>query len=114
MKIYYNARCSKCRDTLCLIKKSGENPEIIDYLKNPIDLDSLKQIVKILGIKPEALVRKKEPLYIEKFKDKNLSDLKWLKALCKYPILIQRPIVIKGDKAIIGRPPEGVLALINS
>ena len=114
MKIYFNPRCSKCRETLTILESNGTEIEIIDYLKNPISLEGLKQIVKVLGIKPEALVRKNEPIYLEKFKNQKLTDLKWLKAMCKYPILIQRHIVIEGNKAIIGRPPVRVLALMNS
>lgn len=112
MKIYYNPRCLKCRETLKLIEINGKTAEIIDYLNHPPTLETLQNITKVLGIKPEELLRKKEPVFIEKYRGKKLSDKEWLKAMIQNPQLIERPIVIDGNKAIIGRPPELVLELL--
>ncbi len=112
MKIYYNTRCSKCRETLKLIESKGKSAEIVDYLNHPPTLETMQGIVKVLGIKPEELLRKKEPVFIEKYKGKILSDYEWLEVMIQNPQLIERPIVIDGNKAIIGRPPERVLDLL--
>ncbi len=112
MKIYYKASCSTCQQTLKLIEGQGKTAEIVDYLKNPPSNESLENIIKVLGIKPFELVRKKEQLFIEKYKGKKISSKRWLTILSKNPQLIERPIVIDGNKAIIGRPPERVLELL--
>ncbi len=112
MKIYYNPRCSKCRETLKLIESKGKTAEIVDYLNHPPTLETLQNIIKVLGIKPEELLRKKETVFIEKYKGKKLSDMELLEAMIQNPQLIERPIVIDGNSAIIGRPPERVLELL--
>jgi arsenate reductase (glutaredoxin) len=109
--IYHNPRCTKSRETLALIEKKKVNPEIVEYLKTTLTVAELKSLLKKLGLNVQDIIRKKEPLFIEKFKNKKLSDEKWLDVLVKNPILIERPIVVKGNKAVIGRPPENVLAL---
>jgi arsenate reductase len=108
--IYHNPRCTKSRETLALIEK--KNPEIVEYLKTPPTTDELKALLKKLGLSVQEIIRKKEPLFIEKYKDKKLSDEKWIAVLVKNPVLIERPIVVKGNKAVIGRPPENVLTLL--
>lgn len=95
MKIYYKASCSTCQQTLKLIESKGKKAEIVDYLKNPPSVESLENIIKVLGIKPIELVRKKEPLFIEKYKGKKISGKRWLTILSKNPQLIQRPIAIE-------------------
>lgn len=110
--IYHNPRCGKSRDTLAILQKKGAEPEIIEYLKAPPTKDELRGILKKLGMKPEQIVRSGEDVYKQKFAGKTLSDEQWLDALAKNPILIERPIVVKGSKAVIGRPPENVLALL--
>lgn len=112
MKIYHNPRCSKSRQTLSLIKEKGVEVEIIEYLKVIPSEKELISIIKLLGIKPEKLLRKGEADYKENFKGKTLSDEEWISAMVQYPKLIERPIVVSDNKAILGRPPENVLDLL--
>lgn len=112
MKIYHNPRCSKSRKTLELIQQAGQEVEIIDYLNHVPNEAELINVIKLLGIKAEDLVRKNEEVYKEKFKGKKITQQEWVKILIEHPKLIERPIVIKGNKAIIGRPPEKVLELL--
>ena len=112
MKIYHNPRCSKSRQTLSLIKEKGAEVEIIEYLKVIPSEKELSAIIKLLGIKPEKLLRKGEADYKENFKGKTLSDEEWISAMVQYPKLIERPIVVSGNKAVLGRPPENVLDLL--
>ena len=111
--LYYNPRCSKCREALCVLEEKGIKPEIIEYLNAPPTEKQLKELLKKLGLKAEELLRKKEPLFTEKYKNKKLSEAAWVKVMCKNPILIERPIAIEGDKAIIGRPVERVVDFIK-
>jgi arsenate reductase len=113
MKIYHNPRCSKSRQTLELLQQNTkEKIEIVEYLNNVPTVKELTEIITLLKIKPEELVRKGEDVYKEKFKGKNLSDTEWIKAMVENPKLIERPIVVANNKAIIGRPPEKVLELL--
>jgi arsenate reductase len=112
MKIYHNPRCRKSRETLDIIQKKGVQVEIIDYLNTPPTEQELREILAYLGISPEQIVRKGEPEYKENFKGKTLSDEQWIKALIDYPKLMERPIVVKNKKAVVGRPPENVLRLL--
>lgn len=112
MKIYHNPRCRKSRETLAIIEEKGVKPEIILYLEKAPTQKELKDIIKLLDIKPEALLRKGEKIYKENYKGKDLSDVEWIKAMVNNPKLIERPIVIKGKKAILGRPPENVHELL--
>jgi arsenate reductase len=106
--IYHNPRCSKSRETLDLLKENKEEVKVIEYLKTPPSKEELEKILSKLGIAAEELVRKGEDLYKEKYKNKDFSNEEWIKILVKNPSLIERPIVVKGDKAIIGRPPINV------
>ena len=112
MIIYHNPRCSKSRQTLQLIKNSGQEVEIVEYLATPPTFDELKSIVGLLGVSPEKLVRKNEAIFKEKYKGKSLSEDEWIQAMIEHPKLIERPIVIEGNEAILGRPPENVNALL--
>lgn len=103
LQILHNARCGKSRDCLAFIRETKQDFEIINYLENPLNVDELKALIKKLKIKPIDLVRQKETIWIEKYKGKSLTDTAIIKALAKHPILIERPIVINRDKAIIGR-----------
>ena len=110
--IYHNPRCSKSRNTLALLQQHGIEPAVIEYLKDSPSKSELKSIVRKLGFQPEQIVRKGEDTYKRKFAGKTLSNDQWLDALASNPILIERPIVVKGERAIVGRPPENVLDLI--
>ena len=111
--IYHNPRCMKSRETLALIEKKKVKPEIVEYLKTPPIAAELKTILKKLGLNVHDIIRKKEVLFVTKFKDKKLSEDKWIEVLVKNPGLLERPIVVKGNKAVIGRPPENVLELLK-
>jgi arsenate reductase len=113
MKIYHNPRCSKSRQTLSIIKEHGIEPEIIKYLNDTPTKEELTTLIEQLGIAPHDLIRTNEKIYKEKFKGKSLSDEEWVEAMVEYPKLIQRPIVVSEGKAVLGRPPEKVLTLIE-
>ena len=114
MKIYHNPRCTTSCKTLELIKSRGLKPEVVEYLKNPPSAQEIREIVKMLGISPFELVRQKENVFIENYKGKNFSDAEWIVILAQNPKLIERPIVVSGSKAVIGRPPQNVINLINT
>jgi len=113
MKIYHNPRCSKSRQALNLLIDNDVNPDIYEYLKTPPTAGELEEVINMLGIKPFDLIRKGEAIYKEKYKDKELSDKQWIKAMIEYPKLIERPIVIDGNRARLGRPPERILELLG-
>ena len=112
--IYHNPKCAKSRATLKLLETRGIEPIIIDYLKTPPSKTELAGLVKLLGIDPRALLRTKEPEYKQAgLADPKLSDSAILQAMIKYPKLIERPIVVTGRKAALGRPPENVLKILK-
>ncbi len=111
--IYHNPRCSKSRATLQLLEARGLKPKIIDYLTTPPSAAELKAILERLKLQPQDLLRKGEPRYTELgLKDRDLSDDELIALMVENPILIERPIVVAGNKAGIGRPPEAVLAIV--
>ena len=112
IKIYHNSRCSKSRCGLKILEDSGKEFEVVKYLENVPSFQELKTIINQLGIKPIGLVRKNEAIWKSNFKGKDLSDNKIIQAMVENPKLIERPIIINGDKAIIGRPPESILDVI--
>lgn len=112
IQIYHNSRCGKSRDCLAFLEKSGNEFEIINYLKEIPTFEELKLIIKKLKIEPIELVRKKEKIWIDHFKNKDLNDDEIIKAMIEYPILIERPIVISGNQAIIARPLENIKKII--
>jgi arsenate reductase len=111
MKIYHNPKCSKSRQTLELIRNKTSEFEIIEYLKNPLTAKEITVLLSQLNIKPLALVRTKEIIWRENYKGKELTDIEIINAMFENPKLIERPIVVKNNKAVIGRPPENVLGL---
>jgi len=106
--IYHNNRCSKSRCALELIEKKTKKFQIVEYLKNPPTEKELKNILQKLGMQAEDIIRKKETLFTDKFEGKKLTNDQWIKILVKNPILIERPIIVKGNKAVIGRPVENI------
>lgn len=111
--ILYNPRCSKCREALSLLEGESCEVEIKEYLKESLTKKELKEILSKLGLKAVDIVRKKEELYLKKFQNKKFTNEEWIQILLENPILIERPIVIDGYKAIIGRPPELVVDLLH-
>lgn len=112
LRIYHNPRCRKSREALQIIEEKGETVEVVEYLKTPPTKDELRKVVEMLGIPAEDLVRKNEDLYKQNYKGKEISDEDWLVILAENPKLIERPIIIKEDQAVIGRPPEKVNELL--
>ena len=112
IKIYHNPRCSKSRLGLALLEESGKEFEIIKYLEDELSSKTLTSIISKLGIKPIDLVRKNEAIWKSDYKNKTLTDQELIEAMVKHPKLIERPIVINGDKAVIGRPTEAILEII--
>jgi len=112
LTIFHNPRCRKSRETLQIIIESGIQPNVIEYLKTIPSKEELKSVIEKLGIKPESLVRKGEKIFKENYKGKSFNDQEWLEILAEHPVLIERPIVIKGDNALIGRPPENVKSFL--
>ena len=112
MKIYHNPRCSKSRNTLALLQENGVEPDVILYMDNIMTACELRNLLVKLGISPMQLVRKGEAVWKEKYKGKELSDDQIIDAMIANPKLIERPIVVKGQLAVLGRPPENILELI--
>ena len=110
--IYHNPKCSKSRATLELLHARGIKPRVVPYLEVPPTAAELRVILAKLGMRPEELVRKGEDIYRAKYAGKELGDAEWIDAMLRDPVLIERPIVVAGTKAVIGRPPEKVLALL--
>jgi len=113
MKIYHNPRCRKSRETLQIIQDSGTEVEIIKYLEDVPSEEELTDLIKKLNITAERLIRKSEKIFKDQFRGENLAEEEWIKIMIANPKLIERPIVVKGDKAVLGRPPENVLALMS-
>jgi arsenate reductase len=109
--IYHNPRCSKSRTTLKLLQDKGIEPKIVEYLDAPPSAAELKRILRMLGISPRDLMRKKEAKEAG-LDDAGLSDDALIDGMIAHPIVIERPIVVKGDKARLGRPPEQVLEIV--
>lgn len=110
--IYHNPRCGKSRDCLAFLETSNKKFEIIKYLETPLSLNELKEIIRKLNINPIELIRKNETIWKENFKGKELNDSDIIQAMVDYPILMERPIVVYNDKAIIARPLEKINEII--
>lgn len=112
LKIYHNPRCRKSRETLQLIKDADADVEVVEYLKTPLTEDELHDLLSKLNLPVDYLIRKNEELFKTQFKGKELSEDQWVKILVDNPQLLERPIVVKDDEAILGRPPENVMKLL--
>src|SRR5699024_10976757 len=110
--IYHNPRCSKSRCALGILDEKGVDYDVVKYLEASPTKEDLKHILELLKVSPVAIVRKGEKTYKENYKGKELTDEEWLDAMVQHPILIERPIIVKDGKAVVGRPPENVLELL--
>lgn len=108
IQIYHNPRCGKSREAKTVLEEKGVDFETIEYLKTPLTKVTLKELIDKIGIKPEELVRKQEAVFKEKYKGTDLNDSQWIEAMVENPKLIERPIVVNGDKAVVARPAEKV------
>lgn len=111
--IYHNPKCSKSRAALAILQERGIEPKVIEYLKTPPSADELRAIIAKLGIAPADLVRRGEQVYKDLHAGKTLTDTQWIEAMVADPILIERPIVVRGKRAVLGRPPENVAQLLR-
>ena len=114
IKIYHNPRCTKSRQGIAALEEANVDFEVIKYLDTPLDESDLKKLLITLNISPIKLVRKTEKIWKENYKGKELSDETIIKAMIENPKLIQRPIVVKGDKAVIGRPTELIVDFLSN
>jgi arsenate reductase len=113
VQIFYNPKCSKCRQTMDILKNKGITSSIVEYLKTPPDKAELSHVLDMLGLEPRDLMRKHEAPYKQNDLDNpNLSREQLIMAMIDNPVLIERPIIISGNKATIGRPPEKVLDIL--
>jgi arsenate reductase (glutaredoxin) len=110
--IYHNNRCSKSREALNLLQTNAQAVKVINYLETPPNVQELRELLSKLNLGPEDIIRKGEKLYKEVYQGKHLTQDEWLQVLADNPILIERPIIVNGDKAVLGRPPENVLTIL--
>lgn len=111
-QIYHNPRCSKSRETLKILRDNGVEPTIVEYLKDTPNAKELKKILSKLHLKPQDIIRTGEQIYKDQFKNMNFTDAEWIDIMVENPKLIERPIVLKGNTGVIGRPPENVIKLL--
>jgi arsenate reductase len=111
--IYHNPRCSKSRATLSLLEDQGIAPTVIEYLKTPLNANAIRSLLNKLSMEPLELARKGEMIFQELFADKTPTSAQLIAAMAAHPELIERPIVVVGDRAALGRPPENVLRLLK-
>jgi len=110
--IWHNPRCGKSRGALEILKERGIEAEEIRYLENPPTAKEIEEVIRMAKIGAHDLIRTGEAVYKEFYKGKSLSEKEWIKAMTDHPILIERPVVINGKKAVIARPPEKVLEIL--
>ena len=113
IKIYHNSRCSKSREGLKILENSGKKFEVVNYLEDIPTKDELRNVISCLDIKPINLVRKSETIWKEKFKNSPLTDEELIDAMITYPKIIERPIIINGNSAVIGRPASNIDSLLK-
>lgn len=110
--VFHNPRCGKSRAALALLQERGIEPHVIEYLRTPLTRGELQTLLQKLGLEAEQVIRKGEDVYRQHYSGKSMSSEQWLDALVAHPILLERPIAVKGQRAVIGRPPENVLQLL--
>ena len=109
--IWHNNRCGKSRSALNILQEKGITPHVVKYLDTPPTAAEIRDVLKKAGIKAHDLIRTGEEEY-KPYKGKTLTESQWIQAMAEHPILIERPVVINGDKAVIARPPEKVLEIL--
>jgi arsenate reductase len=112
VRIYHNPRCSKSRSACAILAENGIAAEVVEYLKTPPDRATLTALLAKLGLRAEELVRKNESIVKTEYAGRTMSDEDWLEAMLAHPVLIERPIVVVGERAVVARPPERVLELL--
>jgi arsenate reductase len=114
VRIFYNPKCSKCRLTMDILNNKGINVSVVEYLNTPPNSAELNEVLNLLALEPRDLMRKHESPYKEnKLDNPDLSREQLIQAMIDHPVLIERPIIINGNKATIGRPPEKVLDILS-
>ena len=113
LRVYHNARCSKSRATRALLEERGFALEVVEYLKAPPSRAELAGLLRKLDVPAASIVRKGEDIYKAEYQGRELNEEQWLDALAAHPILIERPIVVRGERAVVARPPEKALALLD-
>lgn len=111
--IFHNPRCGKSREGLALVEQSGKPFEVVNYLEKSLNIAAIKDLLAKLKLKPNELIRTKEAIWNEKFKGKTLTDEEIIEAMVTYPKLIERPIIVTDNKAIIGRPTEKIISFLS-
>jgi len=111
IKIYHNEFCSKSRAALELVQTKEEEVVVKSYLDETLTIAELKHLLEMLSMSPLDIIRKKEPLFVDKYSHALHTDEEWMQIMIEHPILIERPIIVKGDKAVIGRPIEKIIEL---
>lgn len=111
--IYHNPRCSKSRQGLDVLKESGKDFKVREYIKEPVSEEELSEVLEKLGMAPIELVRTEEKIWKENYKGKDLSDEELIRVMAEHPKLIQRPIVVKDNSAVVGRPASNIKELIH-
>ena len=112
VRIYHNPRCSKSRSACAILAEKGIEAEVVEYLKTPPDRATLSALLARLGLRAEELVRKGEAIVKTEYAGRTMSDEDWLEAMLAHPVLIERPIVVVGERAVVARPPKRVLELL--
>jgi len=112
MIIYHNPRCRKSREGLAYLEEKGQKAEVREYLKEPLSKQELADVVQKLGIEPSELLRKNEQIYKTDYKGKSIEESQWIDIMLEHPRLIERPIIVRDDKAVIGRPKEEIDKLL--
>ena len=114
IRLFHNPRCSKSREALTLLRERGVEPEVVEYLKQPPSAAEIDRLLTLLGMEPRQLIRRGEVVYKELgLDDPSLSRAMLIEAMANQPILIERPIAVRGERAALGRPPQKVLELLD-